>query len=55
MLPTTAAALSAAKLAHVFQNGAHFLVTSISNHWRAHPTIVLKFSLVRDHVKIALV
>ena len=39
MLPTTAIALSAAQLAHVFENGACFLMTSIQHRKRAHPTI----------------
>ena len=37
MLHTAATALSAAQLAHVFENGAHFLMTSIGYHRRVPP------------------
>ena len=37
MLPTAATALSAAQLAQVFENGAHFLMTSIGDHRRGPP------------------
>ena len=39
MLPTVATALSAAQLAHMFENGANFLMTTIQNGKRAHPAI----------------
>ena len=39
MLPTAATALPAAQLAHVFENYADFLMTSILNRRRAHPSI----------------
>ena len=37
MLPTAATALSAAQLAQVFENGAHFLMTSIGSNRRDPP------------------
>ena len=39
MLPTAATALSAAQLAQMFENGAHFLMTSIQAGRRARPYI----------------
>ena len=39
MLPTAATALSAAQLAHMFENGADFLMTPILDQKRAHPSI----------------
>ena len=39
MLPTAATELSAAQLAHVFENGADFLMTSIESRGGARPTI----------------
>ena len=48
MLPTASTALSAAQLAHVFENGAHFLMTSMRNSGGAHPSISLRLSLERE-------
>ena len=54
MLPTTATALSAAHLAHVFENGANFFMTSIADWKRAHTSIFLRLSLEKVFTKKTL-